>query len=112
MQENKSGEYFTEYEENNVLVSPGKKFATVRVIFNKEISQSKAYEVLILELKRELSGKIKKWPTTAYAFIGNKGDPSSQKQIRDADGSYIFVEYDPLTGKISKRGKVFGLISE
>jgi len=112
VQENKSGDYFTEYEENNVLVSPGKKFATVRVIFNKEISQSKAYEVLISELKRELSNKITKWPTTAYAFTGNKGDSSSQKQIRDTDGSYIFVEYDPTTGKISKNGKVFNLITK
>ena len=112
VQENKSDDYFTEYEENNVLVSPGKKFATLRVIFKKEISQSKAYEVLISELKRGLSNKITKWPTTAYAFIGNKSDPSSQKQIMDTDRSYIFVEYDPLTGKISKNGKVLGSVSK
>lgn len=110
MHENKAGDYFTEYEENKVLVSPGKKFATVRVIFNKETSQSKTYEILISELKRELSDKITKWPTTAYAFVGTKSDLSSQKQIRDADGSYIFIDYDPSAGKISKNGKVFGLI--
>ncbi len=110
IQESKSGDYFTEYEENNVLVSPGKKFATVRVIFNKATSQSKTYEILISELKRELSDKITKWPTTAYAFVGTKSDPSSQKQIRDTDGSYIFIDYDPSTGKISKNRKVFGLI--
>ncbi|MCX5709301.1 MAG: hypothetical protein NT088_01005 [Candidatus Omnitrophica bacterium] len=108
--EDKSGDYFIEYEEEKLSVDPSRKFATLKVVFNKEVDRAKIYKILVAELKHELSGKTIKWPTTAYAFIGSKNNPSGQVQVNDVDGSYIFIEYEPSTGKISKQNKIFSLI--
>lgn len=100
-----SSDFFVEYEEQAVLTRPGEKFATVRIVFKKPPDKSRAYEILLKELKRAVSGRLKKWPTSAYVFVGDRSNPAGQKQIMDSDGAYIFANYDPASGQITRRGR-------
>lgn len=105
-------EFLVQYEETPILTRPGEKFATVKVLFMTAPPREKAYEAILVELKKAVSGQRKKLRTSVYAFVGDRANPAGQKQIMDDDGAYIFAEYDPVTGQITRRGKVLGSLSQ
>jgi hypothetical protein len=108
---NPTGGYFVEYEEENVLVRPGDKFATVNVVWAKKPDTATIYRVLIDELKKAVAKQPRKWPTTAFANTGSRANPSSQQQIRGSTRAYINVEYNPKTGNVTdEQGKVVDAI--
>lgn len=107
--------YFVEYVERDILVPPkGRKFASLDVVFEKQPSRKKAYRILVAEIKKAVAKQEKKWGTTSYAYVGKRQDPASRVQIRDTEKQgrgYIFVEYDPASGKITgSDGKELGRI--
>jgi hypothetical protein len=108
---NPTAGYFVEYEEQNVLVRQGDKFATVNVVWSKKPDTAAIYRVLVDELKKVVAKQPRKWPTTAYAHTGTRANPASHQQIRGSAGRFINVEYAPKTGNVTdEQGKVLDTI--
>lgn len=106
-----TGQYFTEYTEQKVLVSPFGKFASIDVVFQKAPTEAVTVAALITEIKQAVQGQATRLNTTAYAKVGPRGDRAAQQQIRGSNGKYIVIEFEPKTGQIrSLDGKVFDSI--
>lgn len=105
--------YFVEYEEREVLVQPGMKFAVLNVVFAERPDREAAYAAILAELKNSVAGRDTQWRTTAYAYVGTRSDPAKREQIKDpADDAFIFAKYDPATGTIARRGQELMRIGE
>jgi hypothetical protein len=103
--------YFTEYEEQNVLVRPGEKFAHVTVVFAKQPDEQTIYRTLMTELTNAVRKQARKWPTTAFAETGSAANPASRTQIKGPAGRFISAEYDSKTGIVTnERGERIGSI--
>jgi hypothetical protein len=94
--------YFVEYTEHNVLVSPFGKFAIMAVVFNKAPTEKAAFDALIAQVTSAVGGQPTKLDTTAYAYIGSRGDPAGRRPIKGSDGKTVTVEFDPRrNGKLT-----------
>jgi len=93
-----ANEYFVSTEINKVLVAPFGNFAQISVVFKAEPSEKRAYEVLISEVRKTVVGQSLRISTTAFAQVGQKGDPAGWQQVKSADGRYIDVTFEPKTG--------------
>ena len=97
-----AGSYIIKIDEKERFVHPKSKFLSVSIVFAEKPTRKKAHDALI-----ETTDKIKSrgLSATLYIFVGKKGNERTWKQVEDADGNFIFAEYDPQTELLSQNGK-------
>jgi hypothetical protein len=105
-----AGPYFTVYREDNVIVPPYGKFASLDVVFPPgKVPEADIYKALVQEMEKAVRAQSPRLSTSAYAKSGVKANSAGQVLIRGNDGKYIRVECDPKDGKIrDRRGTVLG----
>jgi hypothetical protein len=103
--------YFTDYTQHKRSVPPHDTWASVDVVFFKEPTEKRVYEVLISELQRVVEQSADhRIETTVFAHVGTKEDQAGRRQIKGSDGPYISVEYNPKRGPqiTTGHGKLLG----
>lgn len=79
------------------------KHTTISVVFETTIDETKIFDILVSEIRKEISSQNEKVETSAYAFIGSLSNANEMKQIRGSNGVYIQAECNPADGKIISR---------
>ena len=95
VEENVAGGYFLVTETNKVLVAPGGTFVHLSVVFKKEPTEKRAFEVLVAELKNAVGKQSKPVPTTAFAMVGTRDNPAARRQVKGSNGQFISADFDP-----------------
>jgi hypothetical protein len=90
--------YFTEYQEQKILVQPGGKFAMLAVVFAKIPTEKVAYDTAIEEIRKAIRANGERMATTAVVYIGPKDDKAARRPMRGADNKSIMVHFDPKRG--------------
>jgi hypothetical protein len=92
--------YSMEYREDEILLPPYGKFATINVLFEQSYQVDEILRVLIDEIHLAVGGQAMKLDTTAYANRGPAADRAAQQPIRDARGTYLRASYDAKSGEV------------
>ena len=71
----------------------------VAVVFKKEPTKKRAFDVLVSEMKGAIAKASKPVPITTYAIVGTKENPAARRQIKGSNGKFHSVEFDPLNSQ-------------
>ena len=82
-------------ETNKIAVAPGGTFIHVSVVFQKEPTEKRAFEVLVAELKKAVSKQAKPVSTTAFAEVGRRDNPAAHRSVKGSNGTFMNVAFDP-----------------
>jgi hypothetical protein len=93
--------YFVEIQEEKTYA--GKPWLSVTILFSKQPSQSVAYDAIITEVQKLV---VRGMDVSLYVSVGNQKVKTSWKQMRDKDGAYVFAEYDSMSKKLLRKGKL------
>jgi hypothetical protein len=95
VEENVAGGYFVEAETNKVLVAPFGTFIHLSVVFQKEPTEKRAFEVLLGEVRKSVNKQAKPVLTRGFAKVGPRDDPAARRQVNGSNGRFVSVEFEP-----------------
>jgi hypothetical protein len=73
------------------------------IVYASTPPQDAAYNAIIVETEKLVPRGLN---VNAYVSVGDKSVRTSWRQMRDRDGAYVFADYDPSTGRITRKDKV------
>jgi hypothetical protein len=95
VEENASGGYFVVTQRHKTLVAPHSTFIHLIVVFQKEPSEKRAFEVMVAELKKAVSKETRQVTISAFAEVGPRNDPAGRTDLMGSNGRAMSVDFDP-----------------
>src|SRR6266513_2270111 len=91
----------------NPGVKPERKWLTVSLIYPTPPPLEQAYRSMQSEIEKNVS---KGMDINAYVTIGDKGVKTSQRQMDDPTGGYVFMNYDAPSKKLYRKNMLIKTI--
>lgn len=100
-----TGTYFIEVQEDHTYagIKPERKWLNLTIVFPTQPTREVAYNTIFAE-----SAKLatKGLDINAYVSVGDKSNKTSWKQMKDADGAFVFAQYNAASKRIMRKGEV------
>jgi len=88
-------------------IKPEQKWLTISLIYPTPPPLEQAYTSMQSEIEKNVS---KGMDINAYVKIGDKGVKTSQRQMDDPTGGYVFMNYDALSKKLCRKNMLIKTI--
>ena len=104
-----AADYSVRVSEEKTLagIKPERKWLTIALIYPTPPSLEQAYASMQSEIEKNVS---KGMDINAYVKIGDKGVKTSQRQMDDRAGGYVFMKYDALSKKLYRKNMLIKTI--
>ena len=94
-------------DKTNEGIKPERKWLTISLIYPTPPPLEQAYTSMQSEIEKNVS---KGMDINAYVTIGDKGVKTSQRQMDDPTGGYVFMNYDAPSKKLYRKNMLIKTI--
>ena len=96
------GRYSLEVSEDKTVggIKPERKWLTLSLIYSTEPPLQEAYDAMLFEIEKMTHSGV---DINAYVKIGDKNIKTSQKQMNDPSGGFVFTNFDARSGKVYRK---------
>ena len=97
-----TGRYSLEVSEEKTSggTNPGRKWLTLSLVYPAEPPLQEAYDSMLLETEKMTHSGV---DINAYVKIGDKNVKTSQEQMKDPSGGYVFMTFDAASKRIYRK---------
>lgn len=97
-----TGRYSLEVSEEKTSggTNPGKQWLTLSLVYGAEPPLQDAYDSMLLEIEKMTHSGV---DINAYVKIGDKNVKTSQAQMKDPSGGYVFMTFDAASKRIYRK---------
>jgi hypothetical protein len=105
-----SGDYVTEIKEDKTYegITPERRWLDVTIVFAKAPSIDRAYKAISIEAEKLSTRGL---DVSLHVSVGDPKVRTSWRQIKDADGAYIFARYEAATKELTRKDKLLSRIN-
>jgi len=96
------GKYSLQVSEDKTVggIKPERKWLTLSLIYSREPPLQEAYDAMLLEIEKMTHSGV---DINDYVKIGDKNIKTSQGQMKDPSGGFVFMTFDAASRKVYRK---------